>query len=81
MFWLGKGGGVQLRDKTMQATSQVFHWCVLFPFEFFCTFFSTAGHLFSKMSKVSRGRGGGGQGGGDDDLKMTFRLPYTERDR
>lgn len=37
--------------------------------------FFTVGHLFSKMNEVSICRRG------DDDLKMTFRLPYTKRDR
>lgn len=37
--------------------------------------FFTVGHLFSTMNKVSICRRG------DDDLKMTFRLPYTKRDR
>lgn len=35
----------------------------------------TVGRLFSKMNEVSICRRG------DDDLKMTFRLPYTKRDR
>lgn len=37
--------------------------------------FFAVGHLFSKMNEVSICRRG------DDDLKMTFRLPYTKRDR
>lgn len=37
--------------------------------------FFTVGHLFSKMNEVSICRRG------YDDLKMTFRFPYTKRDR